>query len=227
MGVTKAYMIVYNVVEAACWAGVLGLGLKHAAMCATTGQPLWQGLYAAAGDLLFCVQWSATLEVLHALLGLVKAPFFTTFVQVLSRVGIASVLYLYPASRATPGFFMLLVAWSLTEVVRYSYYALHVAGREPYPLLWLRYSTFLVLYPTGVAGELQVCWALRQYLGPDGVFFGVLPAGYAILFIICVVYPVGFFQLFTYMWSQRSKSLRAAGKKSTQPKGTQPTKKKN
>lgn len=31
----------------------------------------------------------------------------------------------------------------------------------PYPLLWLRYSTFIVLYPLGVASELTMGWLAR------------------------------------------------------------------
>ena len=45
------------------------------------------------------------------------------------------------------------LAWSITEVIRYAYYAFNVAGYEPYPLLWLRYTTFYVLYPIGAGSE--------------------------------------------------------------------------
>jgi hypothetical protein len=32
-------------------------------------------------------------------------------------------------------------------------------GTVPYPLFWLRYSLFIVLYPSGISGELiQVPW---------------------------------------------------------------------
>eukprot|EP00798_Chlamydomonas_sp_ICE-L_P013857 gene13856-19780_t len=54
--------------------------------------------------------------------------------------------------------FTLLMAWSLSEVVRYSFFALKEAGSVPYASLWLRYSSFIVLYPIGVASELAMVW---------------------------------------------------------------------
>jgi hypothetical protein len=47
----------------------------------------------------------------------------------------------------------MVLAWSTTEVIRYAFYAFSVLGLEPYPLLWLRYTTFYVLYPLGAASE--------------------------------------------------------------------------
>ena len=36
------------------------------------------------------------------------------------------------------------------------YYALNTAGIQLPPLTWLRYSTFLLLYPAGVSGRHEV-----------------------------------------------------------------------
>lgn len=47
----------------------------------------------------------------------------------------------------------MVLSWSITEVIRYTFYALNLVGLEPYPLLWLRYTTFWLLYPTGAASE--------------------------------------------------------------------------
>jgi len=44
-------------------------------------------------------------------------------------------------------------AWSFTEVIRYTFYALNLVGLNPYPLLWLRYTTFYALYPLGAGSE--------------------------------------------------------------------------
>ena len=40
----------------------------------------------------------------------------------------------------------MILSWSITEVIRYVYYALNLLGREPYALLYIRYTTFYVLY---------------------------------------------------------------------------------
>lgn len=47
----------------------------------------------------------------------------------------------------------MVLSWSITEVIRYEFYACNLLGSEPYPLLWLRYTTFYVLYPTGAGSE--------------------------------------------------------------------------
>lgn len=47
--------------------------------------------------------------------------------------------------------FFMVVSWSLVEVPRYTFYALNLyISQVPYPIFFLRYSLFFVLYPTGV-----------------------------------------------------------------------------
>jgi very-long-chain (3R)-3-hydroxyacyl-CoA dehydratase len=47
----------------------------------------------------------------------------------------------------------MILSWSITEVVRYAFYACNLLGKEPYLLFYLRYTTFYVLYPLGAASE--------------------------------------------------------------------------
>ena len=61
----------------------------------------------------------------------------------------------------------MILSWSLVEVPRYAFYlAALVTGdatkKTPYPLFWLRYSLFAVLYPTGITGELTVFLAASK-----------------------------------------------------------------
>ena len=51
-------------------------------------------------------------------------------------------------------------AWSLTEVIRYSYFALSLSmsGATPKFMVWLRYNTFFVLYPMGIASEVGLVY---------------------------------------------------------------------
>ena len=55
----------------------------------------------------------------------------------------------------------MILSWASVEVPRYAFYvAALVSGDStkatPFPLFWLRYSLFAVLYPTGITGELTV-----------------------------------------------------------------------
>ena len=59
-----------------------------------------------------------------------------------------------------------MLSWSITEVIRYVFYALNLVGREPYSLLWLRYTTFWVLYPTGASSEAWLILASVPYSKP-------------------------------------------------------------
>lgn len=75
----------------------------------------------------------------------------------------------------------MLVAWSVTEVVRYSYFALSLAGALPSFLTWLRYSMFYILYPMGITSECMLVYAAT---GPAAERSSFAPlALYAILAI--------------------------------------------
>lgn len=63
----------------------------------------------------------------------------------------------------------MLFAWSLTETIRYLFYALSIFGRPPHALLWLRYTTFLPLYPLGAASEAFISFFTLPPLFPPGV----------------------------------------------------------
>lgn len=89
----------------------------------------------------------------------------------------------------------MILSWSLVEIFRYMFYVFGtISGdsnkKTPYPLFWLRYSLFAVLYPTGITGELTVFFAastdpsFRSWflLGPQIAFLiyaRILPIIYA------------------------------------------------
>ena len=87
----------------------------------------------------------------------------------------------------------MILSWSLVEIFRYMFYAFAlVTGdatkKTPYPLFWLRYSLFAVLYPTGITGELTVFFAAAS----DPVFGDVFGASLANI-IYAKLLPVIYF----------------------------------
>jgi hypothetical protein len=56
-------------------------------------------------------------------------------------------------ARSSSAYSLMVLAWSITEVVRYAFYALNLLNLVPQPLTYLRYSTFLALYPLGAGAE--------------------------------------------------------------------------
>ena len=134
----------------------------------------WDGVEkkAEAGEETTCT--SANTNTPPLLTGLVRAPILTTLMQVASRFllvwGIADQ---FPTiAIASPAYSSMLVAWSVTEVIRYGYFAVNLAyGGVPAWLTWLRYNTFFVLYPLGIGSE---CWLVWRSLGLAGKRFGVV-----------------------------------------------------
>ena len=154
MGVVDAYLIVYNL---GCMFGWL-YALLLAAQSLVNGGDL-AGVWSAMGMSIHAAQWAMAMEMLHSLTGMVKSPFVPTFLQVVSRLGLMVVVMLSsPAVSATWHCGMMAISWSLVEVPRYAFYLNGLLKKEKedvlYPIFWLRYSLFAVLYPTGITGEI-------------------------------------------------------------------------
>ncbi|KAI0013894.1 tyrosine phosphatase-like protein [Xylariaceae sp. FL0662B] len=200
--VKNGYLILYNAVSAILWLTVLG---RIVGVNVMRGPQL---AYPAVGE--FC-KWTQTLagmEVLHSLLGIVRAPFLTTLMQVFSRYAIVwGVTGPFPQLARSPAYSTMLVAWATTEVIRYSYFALTLAraGQPPRALHWLRYHAFFVLYPLGISSEAILIW---YAVGPANALhplYSMFLFGY-----VALVYPPAAYVLYTHMMAQRRKVLRAA-----------------
>lgn len=86
--------------------------------------------------------------------------------QVASRLLLVwGIGHFFPVTTAaSPAFSSMLVAWSVTEVIRYGYFAINLRfGGVPDALTWLRYNTFFVLYPLGISSE---CWLIWKAVEP-------------------------------------------------------------
>lgn len=105
----------------------------------------------------------------------------------------------------------MLLAWSITEIIRYSYFAVNLTyGKVPGFMTWLRYNTFFVLYPLGISSE---CWLVYQAIGPAG---SLNKAWEWVLKLVLFVYVPGAYVLYTHMMAQRRKVLRGSKEKKGQ-----------
>jgi len=78
----------------------------------------------------------------------------TTFLQVLSRIVVLVVATHARSKQGTWHAGLAVLAWALVEVPRYAFYVSNLLQDSvPFPLFWLRYSLFIVLYPAGITGE--------------------------------------------------------------------------
>lgn len=72
----------------------------------------------------------------------------------------------------------MLLAWSTTEIIRYTYFMLNLVGSVPGLLTWLRYNTFYVLYPVGITSEMLLIFNASNTVADNAwqqwVFRGIL-----------------------------------------------------
>ncbi len=109
--------------------------------------------------------------------------------------------YPFPQLAQSPFYTSMLLAWSTTEVVRYAYFALNLCGVQYGPYTWLRYSTFLVLYPIGIASE---CRMILLAIEPSKEIHELAPW---VLYAILAIYVPGTYILYGHMLKQRKKVL--------------------
>jgi len=206
-----AYLLAYNLLAAAAWSYVLFLIGMHLAADGSI-----YTLYAPIHRALYFAQSLAILEVLHAMLGFVPSPVATTALQVASRLMLVwGIFYPVPESRTTLGFFLATLSWSLVEVPRYSFYALSLVSTPSYAAKFVRYSLFLVLYPSGISGEvLSILSALPliqsrklwSYPMPNNLNFAFDYGAFC--YFILATYVPGSYIMYNYMLTQRKKQLK-------------------
>ncbi|CCG81038.1 Protein tyrosine phosphatase [Taphrina deformans PYCC 5710] len=199
----KKYLVLYNTCEAVLWAAVLARLFFVGRIAG------YRAAHDEVSTFLIWVQTSAALEVVHVALGLVPSPLLTTIMQVASRLLLVwGIDYLFPqVTSNSVAFSSMVTAWSITEILRYSYYAINLQGTVPEALMWLRYTLFYVLYPLGAGSE---CWLVYQSLDEAAK---LSPIYKLVLQIILVTYIPGFYFLYTYMIAQRKKMFKRQGKR--------------
>lgn len=112
----------------ATWSPLLAKYLDRAAL-----------LHSFSGALVALVQSAAVLEIVHAAVGFVKSPVPTTAIQVASRLWLVwGISERFSQSATSPFYASMVFAWSLTECVRYPFYANALMGSENEALLWAR-----------------------------------------------------------------------------------------
>lgn len=197
------YLLAYNVGCIIGWAYVLYISITSFQE-GKSALELWQTVEKP----LLYVQSAALLEILHTILGLVRAPFLATFLQVMSRV-----LLLYPYACVNPdcrshwSLYLMVISWGLVEVPRYTFYAVKQISNKPQHmpgfLHWLRYSLFMILYPSGISGEiLQIVAGLGfAKANFSGKYYRT------ILFHLALYLPLGPFMILN-MWNNRKRNFR-------------------
>lgn len=157
---------------------------------------------------------------------------------------VCGVLLATPNAIFSPGLPLALLAWSITEIIRYSFYGLNLLDVVPGVLIFLRYvatnfsqskisnsfprdnsyliqinflfryTTFIILYPTGVSGELLCLYWAQNYAKNNSIWSIELPNAYnfsfsyyIFLWVVIILYIPLFPQLYMHMFALRKKVL--------------------
>uniref|UniRef100_A0A8C9I7D6 Very-long-chain (3R)-3-hydroxyacyl-CoA dehydratase n=1 Tax=Piliocolobus tephrosceles TaxID=591936 RepID=A0A8C9I7D6_9PRIM len=222
-----AWLTFYNIAMTAGWL-VLAIAMVRFYMEKGTHR----GLYKSVQKTLKFFQTFALLEIVHCLIGIVPTSVLVTGVQVSSRIFMVWLItHSIKPIQNEESVVLFLVAWTVTEITRYSFYTFSLLDHLPYFIKWAsssnndkwcvpaaclkcRYNFFIILYPVGVAGELLTIYAALPYVKKTGMFSIRLPNKYNVSFdyyyfllITMASYIPLFPQLYFHMLRQRRKVL--------------------
>jgi len=178
----------------------------------------WQTI----GQTMKYAQLAAFLEIVFIIIGWVPSKVVTALLQCAVRLIVIFGAMSTPfctANNITGN--LVIFAWSISEIIRYSFYALNafLPGGSPYPVVWMRYTAFIVLYPTGLVCEMYLLASTLKGAMKTNMWSWSLPNEYNFVFywpfvllVLLMCFPPGFWQLYTHMFSQRRKVIGGAGK---------------
>ncbi|KAK1797331.1 hypothetical protein P4O66_008298, partial [Electrophorus voltai] len=208
--IATTWLTFYNIAMTAGWL-VLGVAMMRFYLQKGTHK----GLYKSIARTLKFFQTFALLEVGHCATGLVRTSVIVTGVQVSSRIFMVwFITHSIRQVQNQESLILFLVAWTVTEITRYSFYTFSLLKHLPYFIKWARYNLFIIMYPLGVIGELMTIYAALPYVRKSGMYSLRLPNKYNVSFdyyyfliIVMLSYIPLFPQLFLHMLRQRRRVL--------------------
>lgn len=113
----------------------------------------------------------------------------------------------------------MIVSWCCAEIPRYTFYVLNLVSSAelPYSAKWVRYSLFLILYPTGITGEVVEILISLPYVHKHNILSISMPNSYnfsfsyyyALIFALLTYIP-GSYIMYNHMLRARKKQLSTA-----------------
>ena len=209
MSIKSVYLILYNFLQLCGWSCFFFRVTNY-----LINSKSLQEIYSNSHLILECCQYGAFLEIIHSIIGLVKSSIFATSIQIIGRIIIVLILQFFE-SAVSKGYFLIYFAWSMVEIVRYTYYIMNLLQKDffkfniPYILIWCRYSFFVVLYPIGVSGEMITVWNAKKDFNKyilyqtDKYTFSAAD----LIYPIWIFYIPALIYLYGYLFKQRKKVL--------------------
>ncbi|CAI9770541.1 unnamed protein product [Fraxinus pennsylvanica] len=207
----SSYLFVYNLFQALGW--VISLFKILSNFLSTKSV---SGTYTSAGELICVLQATAFLEVIHGVIGIVPSGVLLPLMQWGGRTHylLAIVRHIHEVQEL-PSVFITFFAWSLSEIIRYSHYALSCLGPPPYWITYARYTAFIVLYPIGVfPGEMCLMYQALPFIKKKNLYVDSLPFNYYYFVeVLLLCYPFLWLKLYLHLFKQRRSKLGKHKKK--------------
>ncbi|RVX23991.1 Very-long-chain (3R)-3-hydroxyacyl-CoA dehydratase PASTICCINO 2A [Vitis vinifera] len=195
-----------------------------------------QHVYRAVERPLQLAQTAAVLEIFHGLVGLVRSPITATLPQIGSRLYVTwGILWSFPEVQTHVLVSSLVISWSITEanhtfaskldslisslqlqlviIIRYSFFGVkELLGFAPAWLLWLRYSTFLLLYPTGITSEVGLIYIALPYIKESAKYCLRMPNkwNFSFDYFYAALLVIAFYSSYVpvHAWAEEASSLQ-------------------
>uniref|UniRef100_A0A914QMK4 Very-long-chain (3R)-3-hydroxyacyl-CoA dehydratase n=1 Tax=Panagrolaimus davidi TaxID=227884 RepID=A0A914QMK4_9BILA len=161
------------------------------------------------------------IDVFHGFIGITKSGWSTGIIQVTGRLVMLAIIDNCPYLHDSVTTYLLMFVYFLVEQFRYPYYAVSALGIELYFLTWLRYSIWILLYPSGLVLEAISIIRSIPYYYESGKWSIPMPNslnfsfnfGIFLAIFVTTVFPKIAHTLLSHMRRQRSKKFANKGKK--------------
>ncbi|KAG8371423.1 hypothetical protein BUALT_Bualt13G0086100 [Buddleja alternifolia] len=217
------YLFFYNLFQAFGWALSLFRILSNLFSTKSVN-----GAYSSAGELICLLQALAFLEVIHGAIGIVPSGVLLPLMQWGGKTHFLFAIVQriheeqsrYRKVQELPSVFMTFVIWSLSEMIRYSHYAVNCMGSSPDWITWIRYNAFIFLYPLGIfPGEMWIMYKALPFIKKENLHADTFPLSYYSFVVVCMhsslllfqallfCYPFLWLKLYLHLFKQRRSKL--------------------
>uniref|UniRef100_H2YIW2 Very-long-chain (3R)-3-hydroxyacyl-CoA dehydratase n=1 Tax=Ciona savignyi TaxID=51511 RepID=H2YIW2_CIOSA len=207
----KIYLLTYNCLQFLFFLIIVGVCVRRRWMDASDFCP---HAYSTIGWLVNSAVILSYMEAIHPILGLVKSSPMQPFVQVTGRCIALYAAWLTTGEAEGCAVNNLFIAWSLAEVIRYPTYICQLVGVEFKLLTWLRYHSWILLYPFGGYCEYVVITSAARYLDDTNSHQLSLPNHFnwafklsTVLRCYVLVLVSGVLVLMRHMWKMRQRKF--------------------
>ena len=189
----KIVALLYNLIQASGWI-YAGFSLWNVGAGSIDGSfdKISQETWPAVGPTVVFLQTFAFLEILLSLVGIIPSNVTSVTLQLVVR----NIVLLLTVNRHIGlqlhlSTFLFLLAWIITECVRFPWLIFKVVGEPPAILSSARYVLPLILYPLGGVGE---GWAMYRAMGvaSQDILFGRVSLSQIIKYVYFPMYVPGF-----------------------------------